>query len=158
MCLVIDADCLSRVFNPRNKEHPQFIPVYKWVRFGSGRAIYGGTKYMEQLRRMPNMLDVLVELQTQRRVQVVSRGCVDAIATDIKTRVKDKALDDEHLIAIVIVSRCRIVCTDDKPAMRFIKRKALYKKYKVERPSIYLHVKHDFMCCDKNVVKRRGGS
>jgi hypothetical protein len=156
MCLVIDACCLSKVFNTNNREHPNFIPVYKWVRLGRGRMIYGGTKYLKELQEVAGLLGLFTELEKQGRVEILPRGCVDTTANEIKGRVNDSQFNDEHLIAIVIVARCRVVCTDDGRAMPFIKRADLYRKYRLKRPSIYRSAKHEDMCCDKNIVAQRG--
>jgi hypothetical protein len=159
MCLVIDACCLSRVFNVNNKEHYQFGPVYKWVRYGRGRMIYGGTKYLKELKEVKGLSRLLTELEKQRRVEILPKTCVDSIAEEIAERVNDKQLNDEHLIAIVIASRCRIVCTDDQKAFPFIRRSDLYRKYGAKRPSIYRYAKkHENMCCDRNVVEYHTGA
>jgi hypothetical protein len=158
MCLLIDSCCLSKVFNANNREHPNFIPVYKWVRFGRGRMIYGGSKYLKELRGVAGLTRLFTELEKQRRVEILPIGCVDVIADEIKEQVNDKHLNDEHLIAIVIVSRCRIICTDDRRAFPFIKRADLYRKYGLKRPRIYRRAKHEEMCCDKNIVEYRSAA
>jgi AAA domain, putative AbiEii toxin, Type IV TA system len=45
MCVVVDANCLSRVFDPKNVEHEEFRPIWNWIYKGhGGRMIYVGTK------------------------------------------------------------------------------------------------------------------
>ena len=49
MCIIIDANTLSLVFNPETKGHEEFKPVFKWIDKGKGKIVYGGTKYEEEL-------------------------------------------------------------------------------------------------------------
>lgn len=46
MAIIIDANCLARVFDKTNIEHDEFVPVFDWIVNGKGKLIYGGSKYM----------------------------------------------------------------------------------------------------------------
>jgi hypothetical protein len=153
MCLVIDSDCLSRVFIGRNSEHKPFEPVWKWIN-SSGCMIYGGTKYNEQLRLLTEVLGLVVELAKQKKVVQLPTTLVDGIARELKERFPESQFDDEHIVALVIASRCRVVCTYDKGAMKYLRRKEIYGPYQgVNRPSIYSGSRgHDKLCCDKHIV------
>ena len=61
MCLVIDPGCIPKVFDPMNREHTRFIPVWKWINNGKGRMIYGGTKYLKELSHLSKYLPLIVE-------------------------------------------------------------------------------------------------
>lgn len=153
MCLVIDTCCLVKVFDPRNKQHDNFVPVWEWINHGRGRMIYGGTKYLAELRRVTTVLRLITELSRRGRVKILSRAGVDTIAQEVKEQVDDGNFDDEHLVAIVIVSRCHVVCTDDRRAMPYLKRKELYKDHDMKRPKIYQRKRtHEHLCCDENVI------
>lgn len=153
MCLVIDSDCLSRVFIGSNREHKKFAPVLKWINT-SGYMIYGGTKYNAQLRELTEVLGLVVELSKRRRTIQLATTTVDAIADELKVRFPEPKFDDEHVVALVIASRCCVVCTYDKGAMEYLRRKDVYDPYKgVKRPSIYSGFKHHHrLCCHENVV------
>jgi hypothetical protein len=58
----------------------------------------------------------------------------------------------EHLVAIVIVSRCCVVCTDDEMAIAYLRNPKVFRRYKVKRPKIYRHKTHVGLCCDANVA------
>jgi len=153
VCLVIDTCCLVKVFDPKNKEHYNFVPVWEWIHLGRGRMIYGGTKYLTELRQVTRILGLIGELSRKGRVKVLSRSAVDTIAQEIKAQVSHSEFNDEHLVAIVIVSRCHVVCTDDRKAMPYLKRKELYKDHGMKRPKIYQRRKtHERLCCDENVI------
>ena len=152
MCLVIDTCCLARVFDPKNAEHDDFIPVLEWISTGKGKMIYGGTKYKTELQSAKKYLRFLTELEKKRRLVVLKDMEIDPIAESLKLEVPDTRFDDEHIVAIVIVSKCRIVCTTDKRAIPYIKRKGFYSKHGVRPPKIYSRKRHRNLCCDANIV------
>jgi len=58
---------------------------------------------------------------------------------------------DPHLIAIVIVSRCGIICSVDEQAFPYFKNKKLYPK-KFPRPSIYSGKSNENLLCDQKIL------
>lgn len=153
MCLVIDTCCLAIVFDGGNKKHVKFVPVLKWVTEGKGRMIYGGTKYDTELRRTVKILGIVGELRKARRAIHLDAAQVDPIATALKTKCPEPEFDDEHIVALVLASRCCVVCTDDNNAISYLKRVDLFSEYGVTRPSIYKgHKDHRKLCCDKHIV------
>jgi hypothetical protein len=53
----------------------------------------------------------------------------------LKEICSDRAFNDEHLVAILDVSGCKLLCTKDIEAMPYIKRKDFYSDQKT--PKIY---------------------
>jgi|SRR5581483_8428165 len=149
MCVVIDTCCLAQVFDRDNQYHTHFAPILQWVTKGKGRIIYGGTKYNTELRRAVKFLRVIVELNRSGRAIRMDSAAVDRISTELRTIVCDPAFNDEHLAALIVVSRCCIICTNDIAAMRFLKRRDLYSRYDVDRPKIYCKKRHECLCCDR---------
>ena len=62
-----------------------------------------------------------------RLIEVCGR-CVNRLSRELKETVNDTDFDDEHIMAIVIVSKCRVVCTEEVRALPFFKRRQLYPK------------------------------
>src|SRR5436305_1719580 len=122
MCLVVDTCCLSNVFSEKDKKHLPFQPVLDWIRYGKGRMIYGGTKYNAELGKNNRVLGIVAELSRQRRTVRLPNEKVDSIANALKVDFPEAEFDDEHLAALVIASRCRVVCTNDKVAIRYLRR------------------------------------
>jgi hypothetical protein len=157
MCLVIDACCLSMVFDGGNKKHSKFVPVLNWIN-GKGRMVYGGSKYATELKNAPKFLPYVVELSKRRHTVQIPDATVDLIAADLKRRCPDPKFNDEHIVALVIASRCCVVCTDDNVAISYLKRPELFAGQGVSRPSIYRgHKNHKKLCCDKHVIGLCGG-
>ena len=155
MCLVIDTNTFALVFNKNAKGHKSFTPVLTWITQGKGRMIYGGTKYDIELARATWMLVIIVELSRNRRVVHIPNETVDPIATALKIKFPEPAFDDEHIVALVIASRCCVVCTKDDGAIAYLKRLDVFSDYPgVERPKIYKgHKSHANLCCDRHLVK-----
>jgi hypothetical protein len=152
MCLVIDANCFRLVFG---KKHSGFTPVRNWIEDGNGRMIYGGQKYNRELKDW-GMLGVVKELDTGRKTVHIPDAEVDAIEKELKHKFPEAAFDDEHIVALVITSGCRVVCTNDKQAMPYLKCRDVFANYAgVQRPKIYTGDKrHIKLCCAEHVVAK----
>jgi hypothetical protein len=151
MGVVIDTSCLAKVLDQKNSQHVRFAPVWAWVSTGKGKMVYGGTKYLAELDNMRRYWGIVAELRRQGRVLVLPKDQVDQIAMEVKSRIVEKEFNDEHLVAIVVKSKCRIVCTDDLRAIPFLKRNAVYRFYGAQRPKIYTQEQHANLCCDRNL-------
>jgi hypothetical protein len=154
MCIVIDANCFGCVFNPNVPGHERFVPVYNWVMQGwGGRLIYGGTKYKEEVSfDRGKYLGILVELERKGRLLPIQDAVVDEFAASVKSKVNDGDFDDEHIVALVAISRCCVVCTDDKRSFPFLRRADLYPKG-VKPPKIYQYKRHAKLCGAEHVAK-----
>ena len=151
MCLIIDSCCFHCVFDLSSKRHAEFSPVLEWITKGDGKLVYGGQKYKRELRRQPKYLRFLASLRVAGHLVEVDDKEVDRLALTIRKKVLEPDFDDEHLVALVIVSGCRVVCTDDKRADKYLRQKALYPK-QVKRPSIYRYEEHQSLCCKKYIT------
>lgn len=150
MCLVIDTCCLSMVFDPKNKNHRDYIPVLNWIN-GKGRMIYGGTKYNEELGKAARYLAFVTELSRKRRTIQIPNSTVDQIAAELKRKCPEAKFDDEHIVALVLASRCCVVCTNDSVAIAYLKSAELFPEG--SRPKIYRgRPSHKALCCDDNIV------
>jgi len=151
MCLIVDTCCIPSVFDPSSQDHARFAPVLRWITKGTGRLVVGGEKYRRELRKMTHYMKILGELQRRGRIVDVDNAQVNSVAADLRKRFQDPAFNDEHLAALVVVSRCRIVCTDDHVAVQYLTTRALYPAGVIV-PKIYRHQKHKRMCCSKNIA------
>ncbi|PYV22794.1 MAG: hypothetical protein DMG27_17405 [Acidobacteria bacterium] len=158
MCLVIDACCIPKVFDTENQQHFNYAPVLEWVSSpsGKGRIIYGGTKYGDELLNLGRYRKIIIELKRMGRVVELPRDQVDRIAHALKAEITDAEINDEHLIAIVIASKCCVVCTDDDGAIHYLKRKEFYSNRRMKRPEIYHSLDNQKLCCRKNLLENYG--
>jgi len=151
MCLVIDTCTFDSVFDEHSKKHEKYKPIIKWLTSGNGKIIFGGSKFSKEIRGS-SFRRMLVQFDRRGRLVRVPDSTVDEIAKHLKDKIPDKDFDDEHIVALVIATKCCVVCTDDKRAIPYLKRRDLYPK-DVKSPKIYRgHKKHAQLCCNEHIV------
>jgi len=135
MCIVIDANTLTCVFNEENADHHDFNPVYKWILGGKGKMVYGGSQYERELEKVRYLRRLFIELEKVRKIVVLDKDSVDNKAAGFAAFVKHRDFDDPHLIAIVAVGGVKLICTNEKRAIPFLLNPQFYSKGK--KPKIY---------------------
>jgi predicted nucleic acid-binding protein len=154
VCVIVDTNCFGSVLNTSAKDHKRFVPVYEWLMYGKGgRLVYGGTKYKKELDfRKKGYKRLILEIQRKGRLVSVNDAAVDKLAATVKAKVDDGDFDDEHLVAIVGVSKCCVVVSLDRRADPFFKRRDLYPDG-VHPPKIYRNAKSKKLCgCEKHIA------
>lgn len=137
MCIVIDANVFSRVFDPKNSEHDKFKPVLNWIVVRDGKMITGGTKYNEEVFiKIKKFNKLLSELKKKRKLIQLKTEIVDAKAAHFKTLVTASDFDDPHIISILAVSNVNILCTLDQPLASYARNSIFYQK-KHKKVAIY---------------------
>ncbi|MDH8676962.1 hypothetical protein QE109_02320 [Fusibacter bizertensis] len=152
MSILIDVNTIPEVFNANCADHNNFLPVKKWILEGKGKLVYGGTKFENELNAMTKYVGIIKLLKDKNKVIVIDKDSVDYYQKKIEEIVNSKDFDDPHVIAIVIASGVKIVCTKDKRSHRFIKEDSLYLGL-VDVPSIYSSKAHEHLLSDCNLVK-----
>jgi hypothetical protein len=158
MCVVIDTCCLALVFDGESKQHAKFAPVLNWINY-KGRMVYGGSKYNAELKKARKFLPFIAELSRRSKTVQIPDGVADPIAAALKAKIADDEFDDEQLAALVVAARCCVVCTNDKTAIKYLKRTDLFSGYAgLKRPKFFQgHASHKALCCDENVVGKCKG-
>lgn len=152
MCIIIDANSLSKVFCVQNKQHKPFKPVLDWIIQGRGKIVFGGTKYREELVNCYKFVRIMTEFDKAGKVVRICDEEVDKKEKQLITRFGSNQFNDFHIVAIVIVSGCRLVCSTDKDSHTFLKEKSFYPRG-FKRPCIYLgHPSNVRLLCDKYIV------
>lgn len=157
MCIVIDTNTLAHVFNESSAGHQDFEPVFDWVTTGPGHVVYGGTKYKKELWKAPRYLRIFRLLKDARRACEIDQNMVDEEHARLDQKTQGTDCNDQHIIAIFVVSGCRLFCSHDRCADKYIRDKSLYPK-RHSRPSIYRNRKHQRLLCQKYIVKLRNVS
>jgi len=96
----------------------------------------------------------LTELRRLKRIAEIDDAAIDLKEVDVRTKVAKGDFDDAHVVAIFIVSGCRIFCSKDKHADKYLKMRSLYPKGQ-KRPKIYRGRKHIALLCTGNLVELR---
>jgi hypothetical protein len=136
MPIIIDTNTISKVFNEQNGEHDKFRPVYQWIENGNGKFVYGGSKYRSELEKMESYMKLFKLYKDKRKAIEIDKDKVDERERLIKEEKLNGNFNDQHLVAIVIVSRCKLICTCDLKAIPFIRDPNLYPNG-CARPKFY---------------------
>lgn len=153
MCVIVDTNAFAAVFNANANNHDEFAPVLDWIISGKGKLVIGGTKYMSELARTKKYLSFVQILNTKaRKVIRLNDSDVDAWQNIIEDKIKNPDFDDPHLPAIVIVSKCRVICSVDIRSVRFVTDSNIYPKGIVV-PKYYTSKKNANLLTDEYVHK-----
>lgn len=149
MCIIVDTCCIPKVFNPADKDHVDFAAVLTWIN-KDGRILVGGSKYNRELRCMSKFLQLLGEYKKRGKLVRLDDVAVDEQAKCAKKKEPSSKFNDEHIVGMVAISRCRIVCTVDEEAIPYITKKTLYED--IKPPKIYRRNAHRHLLAKKNLV------
>lgn len=154
MCIIVDTNSLASVFDRSAVDHSDFEPVLDWIINGKGKLIFGGSKYISELKKSPKYLTVINRLKNMaNKVIVVNCKLVDSTEENIRKQVSDPDFDDPHLPAIVIVSQCMLICSKDTRSVRFVTMPELYPRG-VDVPKYYTGIQNKNLLCDKYIHKK----
>lgn len=141
MKIIVDANTWASVFSASVSDHDQFAPVLEAVAKSRATLAWGGTGYIEELKRAPKYHGVYIELDRQRKARRFDDHSIDIEAERVRLVEEDSDFNDCHIIGLQIVSRAEVICSKDKRAHPYFKKKGLYpKKHRI--PSIYSNRKH----------------
>jgi hypothetical protein len=136
MCLVIDMNTLPSVFNKTLEHHLYYKPVMDWVIHGKGKVVCGGSQYWVELGKLAKFIKLFNQLNRAGKIVKVDNELVDEKMRELKELCDDSDFDDPHIAALLIVSGCKVLCSEDKRSYPYIKRKEWYPAGK-RPPKIY---------------------
>jgi predicted nucleic acid-binding protein len=152
MCIVIDVNVISALFNNKNNDHPRFVPLLEWLVAGKGKMVYGGTKYKKELRLLSSYFGLILELGRAGKVIEVDQAKVDQFQISIEQDNSNINFNDPHIVAIVAISKCKLVCSCDQNSFQFIKDRRLYPP-NVCPPKIYCSYRNRNLLNDNNIAE-----
>lgn len=154
MCLVIDINAIPTVFNPDLENHEKYKPVLDWVIKGNGKMVCGGTKYWEEFKLIGKYIRLFNQLNKAGKVVKVDDEAVDQKMGELVKLCNDADFDDPHIVALLIVSGCKVVSSEDARSYPYIKRKEWYPKGRGV-PKIYKSSSFNYasaILCDGNLA------
>ncbi|KJU81988.1 hypothetical protein MBAV_005819 [Candidatus Magnetobacterium bavaricum] len=139
------------MFERKSLKHKEYKPVLDWILNGKGMIVYGGKKYEEELKGKYRR--IFMQFRNSNKIVEIPAHDVDNYEDYVKKHdlVKNSSFNDAHLVAIISISRCKIICTEDVEAKELVKEKKLYPK-RFEIPKIYSNESHKELLCDKNIA------
>ncbi|MCB4810592.1 hypothetical protein LG204_04595 [Methylovorus menthalis] len=144
MGIVIDTNVFHKVFDDRSEGHADFVDIKKWFDDRQGVMILGGSKYKKEITHTHKNLILIKFLRDAGMVITFDDGLVDQREKEVVDLTKGTDCDDQHIIALLDISKCTILCSEDIRSYPFIKNKKLYKTPK-HNVRIYRYSKHKNM-------------
>lgn len=149
MCIIVDVNNLARVFNPKNAEHNEFIPVYEWILTGSGKLVIGGSTFDKEISINKWFLPFLSQLSRIGKVIKMPNEIVDVLEEKIKIETPIGVdFDDQHLVSLLAVSKCKLICSDDNRAYEHFKNNINLNGH---RAKIYSSSRNRDLLIDRNI-------
>jgi hypothetical protein len=165
MCIVIDANLFSAVAHIGTRAHSEFKPLFEWVSFGRGKFVHGGTKYEREIKKNSKFRNWVYQLEKKGKTVPVEKEPVDFTADYLEQRLSGRHYNDHHIVAIVIVSGCKLICSLDQglsnlindcyqPQVQKMIRRNCPCTQNPSRPRIYKNPqKHGDLLSDKYIAK-----
>jgi len=116
--------------------------------------VYGGSTYLKELRGMKKYLRLINILKSACKIIDCSDKMqkIDEKERFLTQQIDNPDFDDPHIVAILIVSGCKLVCSDDKRAYPYFTNSTWYDSARYV-PKIYSHFKNNDLLCDKNIAE-----
>jgi hypothetical protein len=151
MCIIADPPTFIPIFKETDPEYGKFSAVREWVKNGPGKFITGGTTYQKELMAVKSIIGLLSELEKRGKVMRNSAASVDHEEGVVKALEPAQDFDDPHLVALVRVSGCKLICIRDPRSHRFLRMAKFYKSTK-DRPKLYTREKNRSLLCNANMA------
>jgi hypothetical protein len=154
MCIVVDINSFPSVFDTASTLHSEYAPVLRWVIEGRGKLVCGGTKYWDELEKLAKYVKLINQLQRAGKLVKVENIAVDQKMKQLQAICNDSDFDDPHIAALLIVSGCKVICTEDKRSYPYITRREWYPKH-ADIPKIYTRrafKNANSIICDSNIA------
>ena len=152
MCIVVDAPLLISLFKSSDPNHEKYKPVLHWLKNGSGKLVFGGTTYLQELSAVASILNVLKEFEKLHKVVRIATNLVDEHQAAVKEIAPEKNFDDPHLVAIVRASSCKLICVNDPRSHKYLRDVRFYESGKY-RPSLYTRPRNHQLLSESNIMK-----
>jgi predicted nucleic acid-binding protein len=153
MCIIIDTNVFSRVFNPSNSDHLEFSPVLDWILNKEGKLVAGGKKYHNEIfGKFSKYTKLLSQMKKARKIYFHNSDIVDAKEKEFKGLFTAEDYDDEHILALLSITKCRILCTKDEGLIKYAGMKLFYQS-KQKPPLVYKDSSNKNILNKRNIAK-----
>lgn len=149
MCIIIDTNTLCSVFVENSINHNQFKPVKDWIIEGKGKIVFGGTKYTSEIKG--KYLSFFLELKKVGKAIHIDTAKVDAEQQIVDKLITHPNFDDSHLVGLLRVSKCKLICSLDSKAFPFF-RHTLFFTPAINKPRIYSSLSNKSLLCDNFIA------
>jgi hypothetical protein len=97
--------------------------IHKFLDYTKNRPdsfilVYGGKKYKEEVAKIGNLAKYIVELKHKKQAVEIPEKVVDD-SMEYYDKYSNSKYDDPHIFALVTVSECKVVATQDSHICEF---------------------------------------
>lgn len=149
MCIIIDTNTLASVFVKTSANHVEFKPVFDWIVEGKGKVVYGGTRYQNELGKYRG---VFAQLAIAKKAVKINNVEVDAEEANAMLKIQHPDFDDQHLVGLLVVSKCKLICSLDESAFRFFRHKLFFNPAS-RKPKIFRGRSNRDLLSDRNIAE-----
>jgi predicted nucleic acid-binding protein len=151
--IVLDINCFHSVFDSKSSDNADFCHILDWIKKQRYACfVYGGTKYKFELKKIiKKYMNLVNEFKRAGKFVEIDEQKIDNNAVQLKRICPNADFNDEHIVAILNVSGCKLICTKDIRAQEYIKRKDFYSDKKT--PRIYSSAKNKKLLSPKYIVE-----
>ncbi|MFN9109065.1 MAG: hypothetical protein ACK5XN_03160 [Bacteroidota bacterium] len=150
MCIIVDTNVLASVFKQNASNHSQFKPILDWIVYGKGKLVFGGTQYINEIKG--SYLELFLQLKKAGKAVFIPTDLVDAEQLVVDGMIADPDFDDPHLVGLLRVSGCKLICSLDSRAFPFF-RHALFFTPASSRPRIYSQLSNSSLLRDRYIAE-----
>lgn len=151
MAVIVDPPLFIVIFNPSDPRYKEYSDVLNWVLRGPAKFVLGGEKYRQELYNIRSVLPKILELKRARKIYEVNDDLVDLEEVRLKRVEPSADFDDPHLVALVNLSKVKIICINDPRAHKFLRRSDFYKSPSM-RPKLYTRAKNINLLSKSNLT------
>jgi len=141
MCLIVDINVAHRVITDSND--PDFKDLHSCIFYGKPRnvrLVYGG-RLAKEYSKNYSMMRLILQLDRKGRARTVP----DNLVEDETERLEKSQLccsNDQHIIALAIVSNVRLLCSHDQSLHSDFTNRALLNN---PRGKVYQNSNHNHL-------------
>lgn len=127
MCMLIDTNLIPVIFKASNANHDKYECVLDWLLFGKAKIVIGGTKYNKEIQKnIPSFVPFLAELSRCNKVHAFDDNTIDKLENKNVEIEPDPDFDDPHIVALLVISKARVLCSEDLRSFKFVTNKKFY--------------------------------
>jgi hypothetical protein len=139
MCLIVDNDVVHRVLlKPDDEDFKHVHSSLFGLKKPKAVLVYGGSKLNKEYTGSEAIIEKLLELRRAGRARREDDGLVDSEEKRVAAS-KLCSSNDEHIIALALVSKARLLCSRDNALAGDFTNKALIDK---PRGKVYKYATH----------------
>jgi predicted nucleic acid-binding protein len=150
MAVIIDTNCIASVFSKKSTNHMEFSPILDWILNGKGLMVIGGSKYKKELKKTPKYLPIIRLLKEVGKLHNGEDDEIDKYQLKVEELRDNLDFDDPHLPAIVVNTKCRIICSSDTRSVPYVTDNKYYPKG-ITKPVYYTSSKNKNILTDKYI-------